>query len=54
MTKLSTVAFPEEVRENVNIQVQLVDLLVDTLENERIRHESPVRLLVAINLVKSQ
>lgn len=39
VTKLSTIAFPEEVRENAGIQVQLVDLFVDTLKNEGIGHD---------------
>lgn len=55
-TKLSTIAFPEEVRENVTIQVQLADLFVDALGNKPIRHDmikgSPIRLSVAINLTK--
>lgn len=31
VTKLLTIAFPEEVRENATIQVQLADLFVDAL-----------------------
>lgn len=54
--KLSTIAFLEEVKENAAIQVHLVDLLVDVLENECIRHntikKAPVELSVAISLVK--
>lgn len=39
MTKLSTIAFPEEIIENDAIQVEFEDLFVDTLGNERIRHK---------------
>lgn len=51
--ELSTTAFPEEVRQYAAIQVHLVNLFVDTLENERIRrdliNEAPVMLSVALN-----
>lgn len=54
--ELSTVAFPEELRENAAFQVYLADLYVDALGNERIRHdvikEGRVILLVSINLAK--
>lgn len=54
--KLSTMTFPEEIRENATIRVQPVDLFVNALENERIRHdankEALIRLSVSINLAK--
>lgn len=55
-TKLSALAFPEEVRENAAIQVQLVDLFVDALENKCIRpdiiRDVPTWLSLAIDLAK--
>lgn len=54
--KLSTMAFPEEIRENAAIRVQLADLFVNALGNERIRYdeikEAPIKLSMAINLAK--
>lgn len=51
-TKLSTLAFHEEIRENVTVQAQLTDQ-----QNEHIRHdvikEALVRFSVAIALVKN-
>lgn len=38
-TKLSALAFHEEAKENVAIQVHLADLYVDELVNKRIRHD---------------
>lgn len=38
---MPALAFPEEVRRNVAIQAQLMDLFVDVLENECIRHNVP-------------
>lgn len=47
-TKLSALAFPEEAKENADIQAQLADLFVNALEKERIRYnvikEAPIRL----------
>lgn len=50
-TKLPTIAFPEEVRENAAIQIQLADLFMDVLGYDMIK-EAPIRFSVAINLVK--
>lgn len=54
--KMPTLAFPGEVRDNTAIQAQLVDLYIEALQNEYIRHdvikEALVKLSVAIALAK--
>lgn len=37
--RLASPAFPEEVRENAAIQVQLADLFVAALQDKHIQHE---------------
>lgn len=54
--KLSSLAFPEVVRDNAVMQAQLADLYVEALSDERVRHdvlkEGPVRLSAAIELAR--
>lgn len=54
--KISTLAFPGELRHNSVIQSQLAYLYVEALQNERIQHdvikEALVMLSVAIALAK--
>lgn len=49
-TKLSSLAIPDEVKENASIQAQLANLFTDALKNERIRHDVinkvPIRLIL--------
>lgn len=52
--KLSSLAFPEVVRDNAVMQAQLADLYVEALSDERVRHdvlkEGPLRLSAAVEL----
>lgn len=54
--KEESIIAPKEISENAAILIQLADLFVHCLENERIRHdvikEAPTRLSVAIILAK--
>lgn len=54
--RLSSLAFPEVVRDNAVMQAQLADLYVEALSDERVRHdvlkEGPLRLSAAIELAR--
>lgn len=55
-TKLSSLAIPDEVKENAAIQAQLANLFTDALKNERIRQdvikEVPIRFSLSRDLTK--